>query len=447
MKKKFFAWVLVAMAGLMVSCSEDEPNNQPPQQDPEEVIYYTPKRTISQAIEIAQMAVQNEQAISRSERTVKGQTSVKAIVKQTSRSESDTLLYVVQYEDNRGFALISVPTNVEPVIALIDYGSFEDETLSNNEGFQFTLDAAKEYVSQKGILDPDIPEPIIPKPITPAPIPFYDVTINPTPKKVPTVKVTWGQGWPENMYASNHYAGCGPVAIAQILSVHELPTFMKYTFNERKNEMEFIDWAGLKKHIGVFVGYEPTANDITVHNSYYCNVADAIHVSLGSIIRQIGLEGKASYEKDGTGLSYSKACSILKNYLSGKRLKEWNNDTQLFNDMVNAENPVAYIQGFTKPKDGEESKGHAWVADGTWSIGTEVWHYVYNFTTKLYEVQEITGKNNKYVHYNWGWNGTGNGYFLVGLYAPGQAYEYDDPYQVSNTTDKYGLNVKYAYIY
>lgn len=438
---------MMALTGL-ISCSNEEPSVISLEQEPEQRTSLPVLRTPAQAVAIAEMAVQSEEAVSRSQRTVSGVSAVTPIVNHSSRSESDTLLYVVQYDNNNGFAVISAPVNVEPLIALIDDGSYNSTEILTNEPFQMTMEAAEHYVanqSRSSILRPDPIEPIHPYPFEPAPKPFYSDTIKPTPKTVPSVTVKWGQGWPQSMYAPNHIAGCAPVAIAQILSVFETPRMITYSFPELNRVAEFLNWSEIKTHIGGYIGDNPSNSYIESHLNH-CNASSAVHNSIGALVRQLGLEVKAKYKENTTSTEYREAFNILKKYLSNKSFIEGSLLSSLFRNLVDDDTPIAYVRGAHKDADNNKH-GHGWVADGTWSIGTRIYDYAYNYTTGLYDIVNVTGSNSTYIHYNWGWDGSGNGYFSTGVYSPSEPFELDNPYDGVYNDYSFSYDIKYLYIY
>lgn len=63
----------------------------------------------------------------------------------------------------------------------------------------------------------------------------------------------------------------------------------------------------------------------------------------------------------------------------------------------------------------ENDAGHAWIMDGFKHYGTR--RYTLNGT----EATET------YFHYNWGWNGDSNGYFLSDVFDTDNAMMFDNP--------------------
>jgi hypothetical protein len=51
--------------------------------------------------------------------------------------------------------------------------------------------------------------------------------------------------------------------------------------------------------------------------------------------------------------------------------------------------------------------------------------------TAYYQIREYSFITD-YNHFNWGWNGSYNGYFSSGVFNPSQGYQYDESYGPSN---------------
>lgn len=67
--------------------------------------------------------------------------------KNSRSSNTDTLLYVVDLEDEQGFVVIAANRAVEPIMAVTEKGSFDSPEVQSNEGFQSFMAAANNYVS------------------------------------------------------------------------------------------------------------------------------------------------------------------------------------------------------------------------------------------------------------------------------------------------------------
>lgn len=73
---------------------------------------------------------------------------IHALTNKISRSSAtaDTLLYVAQYGENQGYAIIPGSRELSPVLAYVEEGNFFDIENVNNGGFQMYMEAASDYV-------------------------------------------------------------------------------------------------------------------------------------------------------------------------------------------------------------------------------------------------------------------------------------------------------------
>ena len=75
-------------------------------------------------------------------------------------SDNDTLLYVFNFENNEGFALVSASKNTEGLMAIVEQGYCDPDTPSEIEGFEMFKDMAKEY-HLEGRQEPQASSPIL----------------------------------------------------------------------------------------------------------------------------------------------------------------------------------------------------------------------------------------------------------------------------------------------
>ena len=106
------------------------------------------KRTPEEALHIAAEAAKMLEDSTMSRTLSRIPESVKVITSPTARSKvEDTLIYVVDYADDKGFALISAISVSDPLLAIIEDGHYEPSQNSIQEsGFDMFMDYAKTYV-------------------------------------------------------------------------------------------------------------------------------------------------------------------------------------------------------------------------------------------------------------------------------------------------------------
>lgn len=139
MRKPFQSITLFLMfaSGVFFSCTQagDEPTI------PKADIEINPK--IQSVIALANSEAERLfPAESRAEEREATASGIKTICNRESRGQNDTLIYVVNYEDNKGFALISAVDDSQPVLAVVPNGSYDPEIGTDNPGFNLFMDAA-----------------------------------------------------------------------------------------------------------------------------------------------------------------------------------------------------------------------------------------------------------------------------------------------------------------
>ena len=168
---------------------------------------------------------------------------------------------------------------------------------------------------------------------------------------------TWGQGYPYNAQCPNQYpAGCVPIAIAQILAYHRVPSNL--------------NWTSILASPTV-----TSTSDATVINQ------------VSSLIHEVGLRANTEYAAGGSPTDKKNAASVLTSYgLMHGGLRTFS----LFEGKLSLQNNRPFIM-----RGNTSSEGHMWVCDG-WKC------HIYDDNT-YYD----------YLNMNWGWSGNSNGYFYV----------------------------------
>lgn len=399
MSKKFYFFLsVIALLGVtaLTSCCSDEPVVPPVQPVADEA---PASRSVSDAEAIALALAEGRGGESRFGEQVFVD-GVVALTESNSRSGSDTLLYAVNYADNKGFVLVAAPLAAEPIIGYTEQGTFDEAKAAENPGFSFYLDAAKSYVvsrdtiGTKIIIDPSSPIETWQR------IPFK-------------IWTEWGRSFPEGEYCDNGDAGCTQVAMAQMMTYLQKPTSMQYTYSNRDINSENLNWENLARHtksitLGIF-----SANYAGQIHIDECPADEAAHNTIARVCRQLGELNGAEYNKvkdGGTIASIESANQTFKSLLPNNAISPIKQFAAteyeaIFNSMVNKD-VVLLIEGLDS-----SNRKHAWVCDGGERIIV---------TQRLalagggYETVEISRKT--YFRFNWGWCGAENGNFLAGVF-------------------------------
>ena len=376
------------------SCSKTEEMNLPvtePETQGKHLVV-TPTRNYEEALAIARLSialVDRPGTRAQRPRTIRSSRGQCVTVPATRNGESqtDTLLYVFNFEDDNGFAVIAADRAVDPILAVTEKGSYTYGEKTGVENFDFYMDVLSSGL--RSVVRPPIIEipDTIPK--------FKTIEYDEEGHCEPLVPVNWGQNGIFGAYADNRKAGCVAVAMAQIMAYHRFPTSITTTYpndgyTQHYGETIELDWDNL-------IAY-PYINDYKI----------------SALLREIGEQVGMDYISNPNSSGAERTAAVngfkafgyhfvtnLSHYSDGAIRRE-----------LDCDRPV-YVRG-TDPQEG----GHAWVADG-YSYekkGEEYYEYqtiVDEFGNKRreYVLVNSTVTTQNLIHYNWGWSGIANGYF------------------------------------
>ncbi len=412
--------ILFSVLMLMMSCSDTDFTSNNQQADscgrPSKVC-----RSESEAIQIANDFAESINLSTRSKTRRASSENLGYILDSHSRTTIDTIMYVVHYHDNEGFALIARNPEATPVIAVIDSGQYNPNDISDNQGFNDFIECARAYA-----ITPT--DSIYDKPI-PVPISYSNsYHIN------PVLEVEWGQNYPEGIYCPNGISGCVQTALAQMMSYLEAPSFIKLTYPSRDANIQELNWTELKKH-----KQSCNSTDFVVEwHKQTCAATEETHTALGRLCRELGHRNAATYNTDNTTGALSKnALATMKSLLPEYTITDFKyHSPYTIYDYIKTNYAIVYYEGFT----GINGEGHAWVCDGA--------HYYH-----LHSGIPLAGGGNDiteiYMHFNWGWNGSYNGYFLAEVYntAKGTPDDRLPEGDFSQSRSDFSYNVKQFAIY
>ena len=392
-------------------------------------------RSADEAILIANQVLSAGDIASRGESYQKRATKVHAVLGDQSRSGcADTLLYAVDVENDGGFILVAAPRTIDPIMAIIDEGSYNAPENLKNEPYQETLEQIKANINRKAPITINPIERDTSKlPLIPS---FYYDTIDIKRIHEPAVKIAWGQEWPENLYASNKKAGCIPVAIAQLLSYLQTTTRMNYTYTEHDVDSETIKWLILKRH-----KRSMSSQEFYGEHCVDCSMPGSYHQTIGRMLRQLGNDVYADYtyydmpygKEPVTLASPAYVEPTIRKYISKSPKVSGSTLAKLYN-AIDTYGGAAVLGSF--PPD--SYIGHAWIADGSQYVDYQLIRY--EFTPSLnpsdpkYTPVVEKSIKKKFIHYNWGDGGICNGWFNINATETDNAeeYDYDD---ISNNMD------------
>lgn len=343
-------------------------------------------------------------------------------------TDSDSLIYVFNFADNQGFAIVSADDRIQSqVLAFVDEGSLEENI--DDPGMSIFLENLESYAensisdfekckdSLKNIAEANY---VVLENVNPATRASYStsVTITKVSEKTkdPLLAVTWGQGSPYNRFTpieecGRTPTGCVATATAQIMSYWKFPKAIgSYTFEWDKmtespeiNENNQVNIAQLMFIAGLGSGVD-----------YDCGGSSAKTENAYNWLETIGYKkGFSSEFYNGyviTALDMN--CPLLAN---GKR-----NKTTVLGININY------------------SGGHCWVIDGYKCIKNKIEYKTIDNATGAY-VSAVSYSDTYFLHNNWGWEGYGNGYFLSGV------FDVTSPYQLDNEAKAMSEEKNYKY--
>lgn len=293
-----------------------------------------------------------------------------------TRAGGHPSFYVFNYGENSGYVIVSADDRLRPILGYVDQGSFDINKIPENmkhwiNGYNtqiqsFLTDPAAANVkaaSTRSVADKE-------------PIPAL-------------IKTKWNQSAPYNnmtpTWGGKHaVTGCVATAMAQIMNYHEWPekngTGM-WTYNlsgcDATISYDFskanFDWANM---LDVYTESATEVEKNAVANLMLaCGVATDMHYSVNesgaytfivpdALINFFGYDGNAHQI-----------------YREDYNIKDW--EEVMYNELAN-KRPVQY--------DGYSTGGHSFVLDG---FG-----------------------GNYFFHFNWGWGGSSDGYFVLTALNP-----------------------------
>ena len=327
----------------------------------------------------------------------------------TDENIIDTLLYIVNFGEDDGFAVMDA--NNGDLLVLTEKGDLHAEdfnivTDTNNINYN------NPSVSVASLLTRGYNDGFVQNPNpggTPTPgVSFYFYTSWETESTIaPIVKVKFHQYSPYNddcpiRGTSNPApapAGCGPIAVIQLMSALKYPSTI--------DNISY-DW------------------DIIINN--YTNTYHPLHATLSKWIHKIGKQSSVSYGADGSGttLLLTRLCLLAYDKFSNVNLKYDISYDNIIN-MINLGLPII-CQGC---QSNSITTGHIWLLDGM------AYQYRYRKEYRNNVLVSQTKETRQLVHCNYGWGGTCDGYYKIDLFNVGEGPITRENIDTGNPTSTY----------
>lgn len=368
--------------------AQSEPNYEVEQTSNSETIATTSYRvSIDDALASADIILSKIDDTSTRSSKSRNVKNISYVTEQKTRSgETDTLLYVVNYEDNQGFAILGADVRTAPIYCISNEGEINLSDTIHNKGLALlynsyihdasysTSNFAK--FSNNGFVIPPGFDPYPEQPDWGERIITYYQDTKP---KLSKYVSRWGQDKPFNSECKTgplsalqyHKVGCVPLACAQIMSYYQWPvSYNGVTLNWD----ELSTWP--EAYYTLMCPYWLAAflNDVGITlNKYQDESSDNTLVSDPNVIQNFH---KFGYQNIGDK-------QVLTHANASKAI----------------ENGPILVTG--EPYANSVDDGHAWVMDG-YLYYKEVWNAIANPSHTLYY---------QLYHCVWGWYGKNNGYF------------------------------------
>jgi hypothetical protein len=321
----------------------------------------------------------------------------------------DTLMYVVNFEDGQGFALVAADRRTDPIYAIIDEGSLSVSELDkvDNPGFIIFLEES----IRKEIVD------IEKNNVNTAVSTYSRPTTSLIARVAPKLSVKWGQRAPYNKHCPvGCPTGCVMTAMAQILSYYQTVGSVQWSYNGIGGSAT-LNWSRIIAD-GI---NNPDYGTLSANN-------DDSAEEVSQLMRFLGASIGASYSTDGTSADSGDAISWLKTWanLSGTGRNDYNVNNVV--SALNSSHKLVWVDAFARYYHvglvfRKYVDGHAWIIDG-------------------YEQFNISGKVSTFVHCNFGWNGTADGFYLNNTFNTESGSSYTEPGINDGGNNIYNLQYK-----
>ncbi|MBP3838009.1 MAG: C10 family peptidase [Prevotella sp.] len=326
-----------------------------------------------------------------------------AVKSNASASVENNLFYVINRGENNGFVIVAGDDRVMPILAFSDEGCISDDGIRNNPGMRWLFGEYEDQITWALQNVPDRPAKMTARKAS-----NYTINIQPllayendrlTKRATP---ISWGQSWPFNAYAPKQnnrscYAGCVATGISTAMRWHKWPNKAKgkvsYTWNRQTLSLNF-DGSGSENAAYNWAQMPAGITSGGVNRETNQRVTDVQADNIGRLLRDVGYAIKMAYSTSGSGAYvYDWRGPAVQNfgYKSGISWVQRSRYTkQQWMDAIEKElrdnGPVVFA-GYSS------GGGHCFNIDGT--------------------------ATNGYVHVDWGWTGSENGWYSIDVMEPG----------------------------
>lgn len=314
-------------------------------------------------------------------RTVEHQPNIDYIISHnTTRNHdiNDTLAYVINYPNDKGFVIVSCDNRVYPVLGYSNQGHF---SFDNESAQTYFINNITNYLAEATDSN------------------YYEVSTHDFEEcnyVDPLIKTSISQDSPWNKFVIKEHPGCpaGCVAIASALILAH--TKKNLVYHDSNYFMESIKNAIHSKQ-------NPENEENSLYSTFSYPTSQPPYTyeqavdSMAKIIYWIGKDVNMNYTVDGSGAASYDAFLLMKSLGYDVTSDYEDFDIEEITRCLDSFNLI-YIVG----TDYLAGKGHAWVSDGC--------HYCVDEEDESIIIDT-------YIHCDWGWGGVGNGYYSGNVFS------------------------------
>lgn len=317
-------------------------------------------------------------------------------------------IYVVDYTNQSGFAIISADTRLDLILAYSDKGSFDES--ADIPGLAGLVSNIPDYAKLRladwdSLIDPNPPGSE-----------YYvdrsSVVNTQTTNQGPFITTKWGQLEPFSKYTDGPLYG-PTIAVVQLMAYYNCPPAIT---NLNSSTITYFNWPLDKGYVfGPILEMYPESVERVARAAE--KVCQRLFVSLPQMT-------------DGGSLTTTEVKNILPEFdydIDGVQ----NYSLSAIYADLNKNRPVI-MTGFNKSSATVGiTEASGWIVDGYQNTNItyqhdRVWYNGLGVELRREDRGRST-ETRQLLHCNWGWDGRGDGYFTPGLFAPQQAQSYDFP--------------------
>lgn len=348
----------------------------------------------------------------RADGTTRKVKSIEPLVGAKTRSGNaldNDLLYIVEFEEGQGSAVLAADTRLDPVIAVLDTDVLTAEDFASDDMDDISAYMASMIGEYANYAANSRSGGLLPAPGHTVVDTIYTANIP------PMLKTKWHQGSPYNdlcirSNGNNADAGCGTIAIAQLVYYYKSPSVINgYTVNW--DDLALCEY----KYTGPeFVGGELIGPRWTVSPGSGVEFFNPGDVEVAKFVYNIGMfMGLDYYNNDISAPAY-KMIPCLATFGYNSTYKEYN--------LVAIKNMVANYKPVIMTGERRVSAGiyvgHGWLIDGwkDYVIRTTTASEVEGEVGTVVPEYTITETYYDKIHCNFGWGGDCDGYYTGDIF-------------------------------